>query len=101
MLTLRRCVVVAVLLVSGVALAQPPTPTELAELRVDAQAGDAVAQNNLGVAYFSGAGVPQDYAQAVSWWRKAADQGHAGAQNNLGVAYRYGQGVPQDFVESH
>ena len=57
-----------------------------------------VAQNNLGVIYANGQGVPQDYAAAASWYRKAADQGHAIAQNNLGSMYRIGQGVPQDYA---
>ena len=42
--------------------------------------------------------MPQDYAQAAAWYRKAADQGYAGAQYNLGVMYANGQGVPQDYV---
>ncbi|MCX8500810.1 MAG: hypothetical protein ORO03_03835 [Alphaproteobacteria bacterium] len=42
--------------------------------------------------------MPQDYAQAVSWYRKAAEQGHANAQFNLGIMYGKGQGVPtHDF----
>ena len=32
-------------------------------------------------------GVPQDYAEAVKWYRLAADQGDAAAQNNLGFMY--------------
>jgi len=35
--------------------------------------------------YDKGKGVPQDYKQAVEWYRKAADQGDARAQLNLGV----------------
>jgi hypothetical protein len=35
--------------------------------------------------YLKGHGVPQDYAAAVSWWRKAAEQGDAVAQNKLGT----------------
>ena len=42
--------------------------------------------------------MPQDYAAAVSWYRKAADQGNADAQYNLGVMYDQGQGVPQDYA---
>ena len=45
--------------------------------------------------------VPQDDAQAVAWYRKAADQGHAAAQFNLGAMYDNGRGVPQDYVEAH
>ena len=60
--------------------------------------GVANAQFNLGAMYFNGQGVPQDYAQALKWYRKAADQGFAGAQNNLGALYANGQGVPQDYA---
>jgi TPR repeat protein len=45
--------------------------------------------------------MPQDYAEAARWYRKAADQGHAEAQFNLGVMYLDGQGVAQDYVQSH
>jgi len=50
--------------------------------------------------YQYGQGVRQDYAEAVAWFRKAADQGLADAQSNLGVMYQYGQGVPQDYAEA-
>ena len=45
--------------------------------------------------------MPQDYAEAVQWYRKAAKQGDANAQNNLGVIYDNGQGVPQEHVQAH
>jgi S1-C subfamily serine protease len=48
-----------------------------------AEQGYADAQNALGLMYYRGHGVPQDYAAAVSWYRKAADQGNANAQRNL------------------
>ena len=62
--------------------------------------GDAAAQYNLGLIYENGPGVPQDYAEAVRWYRKAADQGLANAQYNLGYIYAGGQGVPQDYAEA-
>ena len=31
--------------------------------------------------------MPQDYSEAVKWYRLAADQGNATAQYNLGVMY--------------
>ena len=37
--------------------------------------------------YRDGRGVPQDYAVAVSWFRKAADQGYGDAQYDLGNMY--------------
>jgi uncharacterized protein len=39
-----------------------------------------------------------NYAQAVTWSRKAADQGDAYGQIFLGLMYRDGQGVPQDYA---
>ena len=47
-----------------------------------AEQGNAVAQFNLGLMYDKGQGVRQDYAQAVQWYRKAAEQGDAQAQYN-------------------
>jgi len=47
-----------------------------------------------------GQGVPQDYAEAVKWYLKAAEQGIASAQFKLGVMYDKRQGVPQNFVEA-
>ncbi|MHB1701983.1 MAG: tetratricopeptide repeat protein [Acidobacteriaceae bacterium] len=59
----------------------------LAKLQAAAQGGDAKAQYMLGVMYDNGQGAPQDFAQAVSWFRKATEQGEAKAQYNLGVMY--------------
>ena len=58
------------------------------------------AQNRIGIMYSHGKGVPQDYAEAVMWYRKAAEQGYAKAQWNLGYMYQYGQGVQQDYAEA-
>ena len=66
-----------------------------------AEQGHAVAQNNLGVVYRSGQGVPQDYKTAVKWYTLAAEQGYDNAQFNLGVMYYKGQGVPQDNVYAY
>ena len=44
--------------------------------------------------------MPQDYAEAVIWYRLAAEQGLAPAQRNLGVAYYKGEGVSQDYAEA-
>ena len=68
--------------------------TSLNENMLLAAKGDAKAQYNLGNAYYSGEGVPQDYATSAYWLRKAADQGDAKAQYNLAVIYYNGEGVP-------
>lgn len=48
--------------------------------------------------YLQGQGVPQDYAKAVHWFRKAADQRLAPAQFFLGIVYGLGRRVPKDDV---
>jgi TPR repeat protein len=74
-----------------------PTPEQFDGLRGLAEAGDPTAQTNLGVRYELGQGVPQDFAEAVRWYRRAAEQGFARAQTNLGYMYDEGRGVPQDW----
>ncbi len=61
-----------------------------------AKQGNAEAQCGLGVLYYNGKGVKQDYKQAVDWYHKAVKQGNAEAQYNLGLAYYEGKGVKQD-----
>ena len=59
--------------------------------------GNALAQFNLANLYESGQGVPKDFAEAVRWYRKAAEQGAAPAEYALGGCYADGLGVPQDL----
>lgn len=64
------------------------------------QITDPAEQFNLGRCYYHGDGVPQDYQQAVYWYRRAAEQGHCEAQYNLGACYENGDGVPQDYQQA-
>ena len=66
-----------------------------------AERGQPMAQFNLGLMYYKGRAVAQDYTEAVKWWRVAAEQGFAEALNNLGMMYGNGDGVGQDDVEAH
>lgn len=67
--------------------------------RMAAKRGYRIGQIFLGSAYYEGRfGVSQDYAQAVEWFQKAAEQGEIHAQYNLGMCYLRGHGVPQDLV---
>jgi TPR repeat protein len=50
--------------------------------------------------YFFGEGVSQDFAEAVKWYLKAAEQGNADAQFNLGGIYQEGIVVPQDYPQA-
>ncbi len=61
----------------------------------------AGSQNNLGFMYNNGEGVPQNYAEAAKWYRRAAEQGQAEAQASLGAAYAMGSGVLQDYLLAH
>jgi hypothetical protein len=58
--------------------------------------GNATAMANLGWMYANGTGVEKDDAEAVRWYRKAADKGEATAVANLGWRYANGQGVAKD-----
>ena len=75
--------------------------TALKEWKPLAEEGNAVAQNNLGLMYHNGWGVPQDYKEAARLYRLAAEQGDADAQGNLGVMYAFGNGVIKDYVYAH
>ena len=74
--------------------------TALQEWTPLAEAGNVVAQYNLGIMYTNGQGVPQDHKEAVKWFRLAAEQGDVDAQYNLAIKYDNGDGVPQDYKEA-
>jgi hypothetical protein len=51
--------------------------------------------------YDQGHGVPQDYAQAAIWYRRAAEQGNVAAQANLSKLYEDGRGVLKNYAEAY
>jgi uncharacterized protein len=60
---------------------------------------------NLGVMYLMHAEgqsvpLPQDYTEALKWFRKAADQGDASGQFNLGNMYDKGEGLAGNNAEA-
>ena len=70
-------------------------------LLLKAKQGDPDAQFALGGYYFHGGSVvPQDYEQAVYWFRQAAEQGDSYAQFYLGSCYYEGKGVPKAKQEA-
>ena len=71
-----------------------------ARLLTEAEQGNAEAQEALGFFYCIGAGVPRDYVQAATWFRKAAEQGNAEGQYRLGLSYYKGEGVPKDYAQA-
>jgi len=50
--------------------------------------------------YYVGEGVKADVAQAVTWWRKAAERGEPEAEHNLGLMYYQGKGVKQSYAKA-
>jgi len=78
-------------------------------LMEDAKTGNPVAQNGLGVMYYTGEAVSKspsgqlldnDPELAAGWFFRAAEQGYADAQFNLGLMYANGEGVPQDMTQA-
>ena len=69
----------------------------LANMRTQAEAGDPLAQFDLGLLYHDGRGVPQDDAEAIEWYERAADRGFGLAQLHLGMIHAArGHGLPPD-----
>ena len=60
---------------------------------VEAERGDAQAQNKLGDIYRLVQVVDRDLVVANHWYRLAAEQGYVAAQYNLALMYRFGLGV--------
>lgn len=58
-----------------------------------AERGNPVAMQTLGLKYYKGEGVPQDYCTAMDWFVKAVDR-NADALNALGVMHRDGKCAP-------
>lgn len=50
---------------------------------------------------YPGDAYPQNYAKAMMWCRRAADEGYAEAQFRIGQMYWRGEGVPKDLVQSY
>ncbi len=74
--------------------------TALKEWKPLAENGHSSAQNNLGLMYDDGTGVPQVDNEAAKWYTLAAEQGFVLAQYNLALLYENGRGVPQDYKEA-
>lgn len=62
-----------------------------------ANEGNAASQTKLGILYENGAGVQQDYSEALKWYLKAAAQNDTTACNNIGVMCFAGFGVQRDL----
>jgi TPR repeat protein len=70
-------------------------------LEVAAQQGNMRAASRLATLYSTGQIVTYDMAQAIKWYRIAADGGDTESQVNLGLLYRKGKGVNRDDTEAY
>ena len=68
---------------------------DIIELVEKADKGDIISQFLLGLHYYEGVGVEQDYVEAVKWFEKAAKEGDSDAQYFLGQCYILGRGVDE------
>lgn len=60
-----------------------------------------VAALLLGVMYYNGRGVEQNYKEAIKWYKKAADKSDSYALCNLGYCYYYGRDVEVDYEKAY
>lgn len=72
----------------------------LQQARALAEQGDAIEQCNLGLMYYAGLHVTQDYQEALKWLHLSAAQGNPEAQANLGAMYHGGFGTVVDYVQA-
>ena len=93
--------IIASILVFALVLNLALAETEFETTKQLAEAENAPAQVKLGLMYTNGEGVPENYAEAVKWYRKAALQGYPNGQYILGSMYYKGQGVTLDFVQAY
>jgi len=66
--------------------------------RKAADAGDVLAQTNLGSMYLNGKGVSKNWDMAFHYFSKAGNQGFAPSQYYLGYLYANGFGVVKDDI---
>ena len=69
-------------------------------IRAGATTRNKIAQYYLGWMHHKGKGVQQNYAEALTWYRKAADRGYATSQNNLGWMHQNGLGVAKNYPKA-
>ena len=77
------------------------TKEKIEQLKRDAEAGDASAQNSLACAYYNGDGVEKDIPAALDLFEKSAAGGDKYGLSNLAYRYRYGKdGYAKDLKKA-
>lgn len=70
------------------------------QLILNAKAGDAETQYNLGICYETGNCIEQDTEQALYWYQKSVGQGFALAKYALSKMYAEGNSVDKDLAKA-
>ncbi len=73
----------------------------LSAFRAASAAGNAAAQNMMGVMYAKGEGVAKSDTDAFNWYKLAAEGGNPNAQGNLASRYLSGVGAAKDPVRGY
>ncbi|MBL0867496.1 sel1 repeat family protein [Pectobacterium carotovorum] len=99
-ISLLFVIALSLILPTAHAVASDVENKTLAEMQQLANNGNVDAQLALGDMYYDGDGIEEDYAQAKTWYMKAAGQGNAYAQLMLGDMYYNGDGVEKDYAQA-
>ena len=72
------------------------------QLQLLAEQGDSRAQQLIGFVLETGMSIPPrlDYAEAMLWYRKAAEQGYARAQTSIGDLFTHQNGIGVNYAEA-
>src|SRR6202142_4007695 len=98
---LDDCAGDAVLVVADNPLNVPNRPPAVPETIWEAaEKGDAGAIKHIATMYDRGQGVPQDYLEAIRWYRLAAAKGDDFSMSRIGFLYHVGTGVQQSDAEA-
>ena len=95
---------VIIILISGCAESSSSISNEnsddFVEIRGHAQAGDPIAEYELGKSYFEGNGVDKDLSKAIQWFQKSANSGIDDAQYTLAFLFSEGVYLQKDLKKA-
>lgn len=69
-------------------------------LRKAAKQNNSEAEYMLGMAYYEGLGVSQNWGEAINWLSKASELGFPNAMFQLGFIYHYGIGITPNIMKA-
>jgi len=75
--------------------------SEIERLKTNAQNGDSIAQNKLGLLYFYGEELERDFGKAFGLFQESANQGNYEAYYNLGNYYNCGMGGKVNLLKAY